>query len=262
MTYLANVIDPVVQLAPPRIADDAGVPLTAHHLNFVKLDAQSIADWRARRAPLGMRPGTYRDFCLTFFVAAQKDGYREQDIDVRLKGSASAIYSGPHKELPTEMSTWRTEFSKARHGHPKPSLAEETIIKDSFQRLYFHQPLPVRRPFDSMFYLKIDTGKSDYDIQLCSELIERKCFASPIRDPQEEFTIYDGRYGFIFDCIAIGVLNEIFLWSHRWTSQLGRTVNVKVFGKNGPPNKTAEIGELSSHFRSQDWIIRVPAHLD
>jgi hypothetical protein len=262
MTAFANVTDPAVQLAPPPIADDAGVPLTVHHLNFVVLDAQSIADWRARRAPLGMRPATYRDFCATFFAAAQKDGYREQDIDVRLKGSAAVIYSGRHKELPTEMSKWRIEFSKARHDRRKPSPAEETTISDSFQRLYFHQPLPFRRPFDSMFYLQIDAQKSDYDIQLSSELIERNCLASPIRDPEDDFTIYDGKYGFIHDCIAIGVLNEVFLWSHRWTSQLGRSVNVKAFGKDGPPNKTAVIGELSSHFRFQDWTIRVPTHLD
>jgi hypothetical protein len=262
MTGFANVIDPAVQLAPPRIADDAGVALTVHHLTFVELDAQAIADWRARRAPLGMRPATYRELCSTFFVAAAKDGYREQDIDIRLKGSASVIYSGRHKELPTEMSQWRAEFSKARHNHRNPSLAEETAIGESFQRLYFHQPLPFRRPFDSMFYLKVDAERSDYDIQLSSEMIERNCLASPIRDPRDDLAIYDQKYGFIYDCIAIGVLNEIFLWSHRWTSKLGRSVNVKAFGKNGPPNKTADIGDLSSHLRSEDWIIRVPKALE
>jgi hypothetical protein len=109
----------------------------------VKLDAQSIADWRARRAPLGMRPATYREFCSTLFAAARKDGYGEQDIDVRLKGSAAVIYSGRHKELPTEMSKWRIEFSKARH--QKASLAEETTISDSFQRPVLPSPAAVSK---------------------------------------------------------------------------------------------------------------------
>jgi hypothetical protein len=77
------------------------------------------------------------------FAAAQKDGYGEQDIDVRLKGSAAVIYSGRHKELPTEMSKWRIEFSKARH--QKASLAEETTISDSFQRPVLPSPAAVSK---------------------------------------------------------------------------------------------------------------------
>ncbi|MEP6495014.1 MAG: hypothetical protein ABJF01_20170 [bacterium] len=258
MTGFANEIDSAVVLAPPAIADDAGIRLSVHHLNFVALDSQGIADWRARRAPLGMRPAMYREFCSTFFAAAHKDGLGPHDIDVRLKGSASVIYSGRHKRLPTELNEWRTEFGKTRLGRPAPTVAEELDIVDSFQRLYFHQPLPFRRPFDTMVCLKIDREKSDYDIQVSSDLIERRCMDSTIRHAFDDWSIHDPKYDFIYDLIASSVINEIYLWSHRWTVALGRSVNVKVFGATGPRNRTAQIGDLSSHFRAQDWMIRIP----
>jgi hypothetical protein len=61
MTGTANEMDLGVQLMPPRISDDAGVPLSVHHLEFIGCSAQGVADWRARRSPLGMTPAVYRE---------------------------------------------------------------------------------------------------------------------------------------------------------------------------------------------------------
>jgi hypothetical protein len=44
----------VVQLAPPRIADEAGVFLAVRLLEFVGRDAPAVSDWYTRRSPLGM----------------------------------------------------------------------------------------------------------------------------------------------------------------------------------------------------------------
>jgi hypothetical protein len=68
-------MDLAVQLMPPRISDDAGVPLSVHHLEFIGCTAQVVADWRARRSPLGMSPAVYRDFCQTLFQAASRRRY-------------------------------------------------------------------------------------------------------------------------------------------------------------------------------------------
>lgn len=254
MTGLANEIDLAVQLAPPRIADDAGVALAVHNLEFVGVDAQGIADWRARRAPLGMPPARYRSFCASFFAAAGVDNL--PDADVRLKGSAAVVYSGRHKRFPPTRADYLNAFARA-HGRP-PTPSEEDDLWARFNRFWGHHSVPRRRPFDSMYELNLDTERSDYDVQISSDEIERRCSAivgsvsgltRPLRHPT---------YGFLDDALVALAVPAIATWANRWTATLGRTVAVKAFDGAGPANATGRIGELSSHFRTQDWMIRAP----
>jgi hypothetical protein len=107
------------QLAPGPIADDWGIRLTVSHVEFVGLDGTGIADWRARRAPLGMSACQYRKFCDSLFSAADDD--EVTDLDARLKGSAAALYSGRHKSLPVAWPDFVSSLTQALGRTPAPS---------------------------------------------------------------------------------------------------------------------------------------------
>ena len=243
------------QLAPTAIADDAGVRLAVSHAEFVGLDAQHVADWRARRAPFGMTPSQYRDFRETLLHAVQAD--KVHDLDVRLKGSAAAVFSGRHKQMPATWPDFVAALAAALSR--QPSASEETDLRERLDRFLGFQPMPRRRPFDCMHKLQLDPDPSDYDIQLSSGVIEHRCStilgrmppgsAPPLRHP---------KYGFLDDALVALAVPYVSLWKNRWTLTLGRTVAVKAFDGRGPENHTKAIGELSSHFRSEDWILQPP----
>jgi len=244
------------QLAPTPIADDSGIRLTVSHVEFVGLDGRGIADWRARRAPLGMSTYQYRLFCRSLFLAVRADRLQDQDLDARLKGSAAAFYSGRHKSLPMTWSEFVKSLQQALRRTPTPSELDE--LRERVQRFQSFQGQPRRCPFDSMFTLQMHTDPSDYDIQLSSKEIESRCIALHKVMPTIAPSLRHPKYGFLDDGLVSIAVPMILRWAAHWTRKLKRTVAVKAFGADGPENKTATDGELSSHFRSDDWYLKPP----
>ena len=231
-----------------------GIRLAVSHVEFAGLDGIGIADWRSRRAPLGMSAYKYRLFCRSLFLAAQKD--RLQDLDARLKGSAAAFYSGRHKSLPMTSSEFVNSLTQALGR--KPTSSELDQLNERIQRFHSFQGQPRRRPFDSMYKLQLDSDPSDYDIQLSSKEIEARCIALHRAVPTIASSLRHPKYGFLDDGLVAIVVPIILRWAAHWTRILRRTVAVKAFGAGGPENKTTTVLELSSHFRSEDWRLRSP----
>ena len=242
------------QLAPVPIADDSGIRLTVSHVEFVGLDGRGIADWRSRRAPLGMSAYQYRLFCRSLFLAARADGLK--DLDARLKGSSAVFYSGRHKSLPITWSEFKNSLTQALGRQPTPSELEQ--LGERIQRFQSFQGQPRRCPFDSMLKLQLHNDPSDYDIQLSSKEIESRCSALHRANGRIAPSLQDPKYGFLDDGLVSIVVPMILRWASIWTPVFGRTVAVKAFGAAGPENKTTAIGELSSHFRSDDWGLQPP----
>lgn len=242
------------QLAPAPIADDSGIRLSVAHVEFVGLDGRGVADWRSRRAPLGMSPYQYRLFCRSLFLAARAD--RLQDLDVRLKGSAAAFYSGRHKSLPRTVPEFASSLTQALGRAPTSVELEQ--LNERIQQFQSFQGQPRRCPFDSMRKLQLHPDPSDYDIQLSSREIEARCVALYQTIPGIARSLRHPKYGFLDDGLVSIAVPMILRWASKWTLVFGRTVAVKAFGAEGPENKTATAGELSSHFRSDDWTVQAP----
>ena len=232
--------------------------MSVHHLEFVAVTAQAMGDWRSRRAPLGMSPALFRGFREQLFDAIALD--KLSDFDVRLKGSAAAIFSGLHKRLPANRAELADAYKKAYGVPPQPTIQNTMDVKR--EQLWALQPYPRRRPFDSMYKLGTDPELSDLDIQISSSDVETQCrtiYSShrygsvPNNSPMIHPT-----YGFLTSSIVSQVIPEIKFWADQWTLTLGRSVNVKAFPGSGPPNVTAKFGELSSHYRANDWMIVMP----
>jgi len=254
MSGLVNELDLAAQLAPPPVRDDFGVPFAVSHAHFINCDAQAVADWRARRAPLGMTPAQYREFSSTLFDAADADHIAI--IDARLKGSAAIIYSGRHKTLPSTWPEYLTAYCRT-HSCRLTSKGKNDL-RVLFDHFWSMQPWPHRPPFDSMFKLKLAADPSDYDIQLSSDEIQQRCMKERLKSPDGGWEISHPTYGFFDETLVNLVIPNILRWASTWAIVLGRHVAVKAFAGGGPPNQTATIGELSSHFRTADWMIRRP----
>jgi len=256
-----NKMDLVTQLAPPQIKDDCMKVLTIDHLKFVGRSAQDVADWRARRAALGMKPALYRDFCNELFQAVKKDGL--EDFDIRLKGSAACIFSGPHKQLPSSQDEIKKELVKHIYDTTgisyDPPMEKLEIVMGILEEL---KPLPMRRPFDFMF--KLGIGElSDYDVQLSSDQVLKRCKGLVEKEPkykehQKLAPLINSNYGFISDVYVRNVLAYIPLWEDKWSEKLQRDVNLKVFPRKGPPEVTSPNKALSSHLQDHDWILTAP----
>jgi hypothetical protein len=201
-----------------------------------------------------MAPAQYRDFCTTLFAAAQADNL--VDLDVRLKGSAAVIFSGRHKQMPATWPEYLHTLSQALGR--APTASEEEDLRKRLDRFWAFQPVPRRRPFDSMHKLQLDPHPSDYDLQVSSSEIERRCSRILAVQPRLASSLRNTKYGFLDDALVALAAPLIANWKNRWTTTLGRQVAVKGFGQGGPENQTRVIGELSSHFRSEDWIVQPP----
>jgi hypothetical protein len=186
----------------------------------------------------------YRVFCRSLFSAVRADRLIPEELDARLKGSAAVFYSGRHKSLPSTLPEFEKTLTRTLGRKPNPSELEQ--LNERVHRFQGFQGQPLRCPFDSMFKLHLHADRSDYDIQLSSKEIESRC---NVRHP---------KYGFLDDGLVSIAVPMILRWASLWTQALHRTVNVKAFGANGPENKTTTIGELSSHFRSEDWGLQPP----
>jgi hypothetical protein len=242
-----------VALRPPVVADDQGSEMSAGQAGLLGLRAQGVVDWRARRAPLGTVPSMYRQFCVDLYTAAQRDGVR--DLDARLKGSAAIFFSGSHKDFPRSERE-ASELAEAKLGPlPQRRIAD---IQAAYGAFVAQGACPARRPFDSMYRLGIDRGRSDYDVQISSRTVARLCREAFQRSDAASPPLKHPQHGYFDDDWFELACPEIASWADEWSGRLRRLVNVKAFDRAGPPDRTEQIGPLSSHFRDTDWMLTQP----
>jgi hypothetical protein len=225
------------------------------------LSTQDLSDCHYQQCPLGMTPAQFIDFKDSLRVALLQDGLTIANCDIRLKGSSANFYSGWHKLMPYHRDFLRDAFYDSWGWHP--SLAELNAIDAEIQKAWPNADLrPIRRPFDSMARIgvnpPVEDYLSDYDVQVSSAEIEIRVIAEahklgkpPVAKP---------KYGFYDETIVDIVCHQLqSQWPGSQSIKLGRGVNVKTFPASGPPNQTARIGNLSSHFRpigpGSDWRI-------
>jgi hypothetical protein len=220
--------------------DDSGYQITPADCEFLHLTPQAIADWVHRLAPLGMDHTQFEYFRHEIFDALHADGFQSSDVDVRLLGSSSNFFSGIHKRLPT---------------------ADEITNPESLDR--YHEwrgdatTHPVRRPFDSMYQLRLDPDPSDYDMHFSSDAMLAR--ADEVRLAlYPDKPLINEKYGFIDKTIARAAFPELYARAKELSQTLGREVTPAVFGGDGPPDKTA-LGGPSTHFRDTDWVLTDPA---
>ncbi len=216
-------------------ADDSGYRIQPRDCDFLDITPEQVEAWASREAPLGMTQAQFSEFRETLFDALQREGFRPEDVDVRLQGSSANFFSGEHKWLP----------QASEIGNPEARARMDQWFGDDPDR-------PLRRPFDSMHRLGLDDEPSDYDIQISSDAMTEVCRHQWELDGSlGDFT--NPKYGFVNKDSFKAMYPSLWQWAERWEAETGRPVVPALFPGVGPPDNSA--AGVSSHFRESDWRI-------
>lgn len=223
-----------------------------NHQSFLGLSIPELTDCFKQQCPLGMTPPQFTDFKTSLQTALARDGLT--DCDVRLKGSSAVFYSGWHKLMPYHAEVLFKTFEASRKRPPKSwELNNHQNAVDSVWSEFLR---PLRRPFDSMHRIGIDLYPSDYDVQVSSDQLAARVKARAASLPGGVPDLISDNGGFFKTDIVEFVCPELTIqWAPKQGGRLRRQVAVRAFPAVGPPNQTAKIGHLSSHFRPTDWIL-------
>ena len=241
--------------------DTGGYVLSIADLAFLGISLESVRQWRERETPLGMETTEFEVFVSTLSVAFHRDDIDK--YDVRIQGSSANFFSGLHKSMPWS----RDDVFEAIRLMRKPSRAATSVELDRIEGVLNRRwpssgCRPTQRPFDVMYRLGISRSPSDIDIQVSSQEISDRVLALLVQrglNP-EAHRINNPNYDFIQDYLVRPVCEHLFFWAAHVSEILRRTVSIRIFPECGPPDRTEQIGELSSHFRTTDWQIGIPNH--
>jgi hypothetical protein len=242
----------------PEIADSSGYRVRQRDLEFLGLTRSEIEAWRSRTRPLGLSDIQYRALVVGLAAALKRDGISTDDCDVRLKGSASQLFSGAHKPMPI---TTDAIFDLFREEHERiPDAWELDEIAHRLHTSWIRDDkYPSRRPFDSMYRLSISRERSDIDLQLSSDILTKRCEDALVERGRSvtEARLKHPVYNFVKRDLVDDVLPNLYRFSLRMTDSIGRHVGIAVFPSAGPPDVSATKPELSAHLTSDDWILRL-----
>jgi hypothetical protein len=271
----------------PLVQDGSGYCIRKRDLEFLAISTEQLADWSRRAYPLGMSPITYSAFKDALREALLCDGLSIADCDVRLKGSASEFFSGPHKLLPRTKRDVTECFFHARRRTPDPSELDEII--DRLERRWLSDGVgPRRRPFESMHRLGISQYRSDLDVQISSDELVARCTDLLAREGQAAVKIAADYHLVPLPpgVLALGALSEPSTGacralldesdcSHEQLLELVQSEILEVDLEDFKPGKLTErrtrlVDRLSrrkptgppASVRSHDWITEAPGALD
>jgi hypothetical protein len=241
------------EVLTPPVTDDSGYALTPQDAAAVGLTVEELADWRARTAPIGFTAAEYAEFVTSFFAATIADGLSPSAADVRLKGSLTTLFSGPHKPFPATPAAAAETYYQENGDWPRAPWCTQIYRRydawfgDATAR-------PGQRPVDSMFSLDVTTGLSDIDVQLSSDQVRDGVTARWNADPALRAVAPDlvnKRAGFFDRTVFAATYPNLQAWSDEWSDVLGRRVAIASFDARGPQNE-------QSKFKSTDWVIPSP----
>lgn len=246
----------------PPITDGSGYRIAVSDLNFLAITPDQVTRWRTG-TPLGLSQIQLDALCAELASALQGDGVALEQIDLRVKGSSASFFSGHHKAMPQSRSGVIDAFRTCRGRFPERWEIDE-IMRRLTKEWLTEGPWPQRRPFDSLYRLNVAREPSDYDLQISSDEIVRRCEDAVTdrgQDPSEA-RVKHPVYNFVRRDLVAYVLPRLDTMSLRMADALGRHITLAVFPSAGPPDTSETYGELSAHFRESDCVLRLSAARD
>ncbi|MEU2854567.1 hypothetical protein [Streptomyces syringium] len=220
--------------------DDSGYAITKRDLDFLGINPVQIKWMLTGEAPMGMTPALYQQFGSEMLEALEHDGIEPGQVDVRLKGTGADFFSGIHKTLPRE----------------EDLVSNPEAARRLREWLGGSENHPVRRPYDLMWRLGLESEPSDFDLDINSTAMVRAARAHWRAHHADRYPgDFMGGHGYLDKQTVTGAFPALAEWAARWEETLGRPMSLGVFESSGPFDATVLGRTLSSHFRASDWII-------
>lgn len=157
----------------PPITDGSGYRVAERDLDFLAITMDQVARWRTG-TPLGLSQIQFDALCVELASALQDDGVELESIDIRVKGSSASFFSGHHKAMPRSRSDVIDAFREIRKRFPERWEIDE-IMRRLTEEWLTVGPWPQRGPFDALHRVNVAREPSDYDLQISSDEIVRRC---------------------------------------------------------------------------------------
>ncbi len=220
-----------------RVVDAGGYEAQPRELHIAGVDDVALEAMQTQQAPLGFTIGEWRQCIIELEDALARAGLT--DADVRIRGSATQFFSGPHKPFPQSLAELIAQA--AGLGVPDEEL------RDTWQRLGFASDsnLPHFHFFNSRYALGLDSEPSDYDIQLSSDTLAARLDAYAQEHPDESVVSPHGGH-YRHEYVA-RLFPDLADWAERWADNTGRGVNIASFSVEGPTG--------IARFSDNDWVI-------
>ncbi len=223
--------------------DDSGYAITKRDLDFLGINPVQVKWLLTGEAPMGMTPELYEQFGTEMLEALERDGIDPSQVDIRLKGTGAGFFSGVHKTMPHEENL-----------AAEPRAAQR--LRDWFGE---SQGRPLRRPYDAMWRLGLESVPSDFDLDINSTAIVRAARTYwRTYHPDRYLGDFMNGHGYLDKRTVMGTLPALAEWARKWEETLGRPLSLGVFESSGPFDATVLGRTLSSHLRDSDWIIHSP----
>ena len=219
----------------PQIGDGSGYCITKADLSLVRLGSIHVSNWAAETAPLGLDEDFYAWVASELAQALSADGVDAEEVAVYLKGSSTAFFSGPHKRMPLTDDDLVDEFRSRTNRFP-----EDIELSKIVGRLNAHWPVGAQRPtrpfFDSLYQFGIDPLKSDYDLELRSTPMVKRCEerAGQTYDELTDERFSHPKYRFVRKDVVVKVFRNLRLFEELASRVLRREVTVALFDDDGP----------------------------
>ncbi len=149
---------------PLHVVSGDGYTATLRDFAVAGVDDDAIQAMQTRTAPLGFTPEGWERCVAELRAVLATSGL--DDADVRIRGSSTRFFlDNPDKRFPPSDAAYLDDAAAV--GLP------EDEARERWQRLGFASgdALPTWHFFDSRYQLGLDTLRSDYDIQLSSDIL-------------------------------------------------------------------------------------------
>jgi hypothetical protein len=239
----------------PVIPDGTGYYARVRDLRFLQISEDDVTTWRSRLAPFGLSQSEFTELRRRLAASLTADGFDPHMCDLRLRGSSAEFYSGHHKQLPVARGEIFGVFREARGRLPETFELDE--IEHRLHGWLADGDMPTRRPFDSMYHLRIERASSDVDLQLSSDEVVAKCEQEAATRGllPAQVRVRHPSYNFVEKDLVLAALPRTVATCALLSDMVRRDVTLAVFPSVGPPDTTEQVGPLSAHFRPTDWVV-------
>jgi hypothetical protein len=152
---------------------------------------------------------------------------RIDDADASLRGTAQSFFSqNPGKQFPSAAAEVMNQVD--------PGMDPNEALRAWREAGYDNpNPKPGKHFWDGRFNLRMAVDRSDYDVQVASDMLQKRAEESA-RARGQEHRMISPHGGGIRVRLVLEAVPELDEWAVAWLARTSRKVNVAGFPSSGP----------------------------
>ncbi|MEX0791473.1 MAG: hypothetical protein WD178_11930 [Actinomycetota bacterium] len=215
------------------VADVTGYEATTRELLVARVTTAALEAMERQETPLGLDRADW-DLFQTELLNALAMAHLD-DAETSLRGTAQSFFSqSPAKQFPSSAGEVVKQVESGLHTDDAVGAWREAGYETQDRK-------PGRHFWDSRFNLKMSVDKSDYDIQLASDMLQKRA-EELARERGQQHRMTSPHGGGIRVRLVLEAVPELDAWAVTWLGRTNRKVNVAGFPSAGPADDESGTG--------------------